>query len=35
MPTMSMLDVFITCCLGIVNNFAAAGVTYFLEAFAF
>lgn len=25
----------ITCCLGIVNDFEAAGVTYFLEAFAF
>lgn len=27
--------VFTTGCLGIVNNFEAAGVTYFLEAFAF
>lgn len=35
MPPMIMLAVWITCCLGIVNNFEAAGVTYFLEAFAF
>lgn len=35
MPPTLMLPVFTTGCLGIVNNFEAAGVTYFLEAFAF
>lgn len=35
MPLPLMLAVFTTGCLGIVNNLEAAGVTYFLEAFAF
>lgn len=35
MPLTLMPATFAVCCWGIVNNFEAAGLTYFLEAFAF
>lgn len=35
MPLTLMPATFAACCWGIVNNFEAAGLTYFLEAFAF